>query len=274
MKDSKLCIGRIGIIGAGRVGTTLGMYLDKSLGDGIICGYFSRTADSAREAAELTSSEYFEKLSDLVRSSDTLFITTPDGVIKDIWDCIADEDLTGKIVCHFSGSLSSNVFYGAGDRGVYVASVHPMFAFSDKYHSYEGFSGSCLVVEGQAEAVSALKRLFADELGHTVYSINTEDKTKYHAAAVMLSNHMISLYQAGLYVLESCGFGESTARMLVRPLIEGNVRSMLEKGPRAALTGPAVRGDKETIDSHKQALAGSLEGDVYGILNDYLYTFI
>ena len=79
---------KIGIIGAGKVGFTLGKYL--SIKDVHITGYYSRNAEHALEAAQFTGTTYFENMRELVDASDTLFITTSDGAIGEVWDCIAE----------------------------------------------------------------------------------------------------------------------------------------------------------------------------------------
>ena len=108
---------RIGIIGAGRVGVTMGKYLGDA---GVeVSGFYSKTTQSAVQAAEFTDTTVYKSLQDIVEASDTLMITTPDGVISEVWDCIAGYDLTGKILCHCSGSLSSNVFSGI-DRSCWL----------------------------------------------------------------------------------------------------------------------------------------------------------
>ncbi len=91
---------------------TLGKYLSEAHIP--VTGFYSRTKESAAWAAAFTKTAVFDGLKELITASDTLFITTPDGIIADVWDCIAamDMDLSGYKICHFSGSLSSNVFSG------------------------------------------------------------------------------------------------------------------------------------------------------------------
>ena len=99
---------RAGIIGAGKVGFSLGKYLVEH---GIpVTGYYSRNPASAKEASEFTETVFFENLADIVKDSDTLFITVPDGVIGDVWDDMGDLTVKGKNICHCSGSVSSAVF--------------------------------------------------------------------------------------------------------------------------------------------------------------------
>lgn len=259
---------RIGIIGAGKVGVTLGKYLT---GAGItVCGFYSRTKTSAAQAADFVKTKLYEELEDLIRASDTLFITVPDGEIGNVWDCIAENDLTDKLICHFSGSLSSNVFSGIEHTGATGVSIHPMYAFSDKFTSYEQFHTACLVIEGDLEAVQPMRTLFAEKLGHAVQQIRTEDKVKYHAAAAMASNDMIALLEISMRLLAECGFSDEDSLALLRPLIQNNVKSMLEKGAVEALTGPVERGDIETVQKHLDALGGGPAETVYRDLGNVL----
>lgn len=259
---------RIGIIGAGKVGVTLGKYLTDA---GItVCGFYSRTKTSAAQAADFVKTNLYEDLKDLIRASDTLFITVPDGEIGNVWDCIAKYDLTDKIICHFSGSLSSNVFSEIEHTGAVGVSIHPMYAFSDKFTSYQQFHTACLVMEGDLEAVQPMRTLFAEELGHAVQQIRTEDKVKYHAAAAMASNDMIALLEISMRLLAECGFSYEDSLALLRPLIRNNVESMLEKGAVEALTGPVERGDIETVRKHLDALRGGPAETVYRDLGNVL----
>lgn len=262
---------KIGIIGAGRLGVTMGKYLrDAGL---TVVGFYNKTKEHAIEAAKFTDTNYFSDLEKLVQASDTLFVATPDGVIAEIWDCIALYDLTGKIVCHFSGSLSSHVFSGIEETGASGCSIHPMYAFSDKFHSYEQFHTACLVAEGEESARQVMGRLFRD-LGHTVLTIRAEDKVKYHVAAAMISNDMIALLQTVLQLLEQCGFDGQDSLRLLTPIIHNNVDNMLQAGPKQALTGPIERGDVQTVQKHLQALQGTQADEVYRVLGRVLVDMV
>lgn len=118
-------------------------------------------------------------------------------------------------------------------------------------------------------AYEPLAQMFR-ELGHTVLYLRAENKVKYHAAAAMVSNDMIALFQTVLDLLEQCGFTREDSVGLLRPLVMGNVSNMLDKGPVAALTGPVDRGDTETVHKHLDALADSEAGEVYRVLGKVL----
>lgn len=250
----------IGIIGAGKVGTTLGAYFSCN---GIkVSGFYSRTYRHAAEAADFTKTKAYSDIKQLIRESDTLLITTPDGEIKNVWDCISSEKLDGKVICHFSGSLSSHVFSGIEAAGAVGCSIHPMFAFCDRFHSYQTFSAAVLTVEGQKEALDRMCPLF-EGLGHRVLVVKAENKMKYHAAAAFASNYMIGLFHASLSLLADCGFSEEESRLLLNPLVRNNVQTMLEKPLTEALTGPIERKDMQTIRGHFAALADSNAEEIY-----------
>ena len=52
------------------------------------------------------------------------------------------------------------------------------------------------------------------------------------------------------------GAGEEAENFL-RPLVENNIRRMLESSPEKALSGPVERNDVETVQKHLQILQGS-----------------
>jgi len=246
---------KIGIIGAGKVGTTLGKYLNMH---GVpVVGFFSRSHKSAEAAAEFAETAAYHTLEELVSASDTLFLTTPDGEIGRVWDCISKTGLQEKIICHFSGSLSSHVFSGIGQTGAYGCSIHPMYAFGGKFTSYQQFHTAILTLEGQQRAVQEMSALFGGQLGHKILAIRAEDKMKYHAAAAVASNYMIGLFQVSLQLLKECGFSEEDGKLLLRPLIQVNVENMLEKGVKEALTGPIERNDVGTVEKHLQAISST-----------------
>lgn len=245
----------IGIIGAGKVGVSVGRYLkDNNIQ---ISGFYDIDSDNAAFAAQFTQTDCFSDLEELVKLSDTLFITTPDNVIGSVWDCIRNKNMSvqNKIVCHFSGALSSDVFTDSQSTGAGVCSIHPMLAFSDKLTSYRIPANTFFAIEGDETAVSALKSLF-ESLGNTVCRIDKSKKSLYHTAASVLSNELVALLDMGYSLLEQCGFSRDDAVGATKNLVSGNVKSVLEIGCVNALTGPVERNDLQTVKKHVESLQG------------------
>lgn len=249
----------IGIIGAGKVGCSMGKYVVQHRIS--VSGYYSKTKQSAMEAAELTRTECFEDLTDIILASDTLWIATPDDRIREVWDCIAKYDIQDYIICHFSGSLSSDVFSGIEKKKAHPCSIHPIYAFSDKNTSYQKLNEAYFTIEGDDYAVEHMTALL-QKMGNHVTRIKPQRKALYHSAASLVSNHVLGVIHAGIQTMEDCGFTREEAYQALTPLILNNVQNACEKGCREALTGPIERNDVETVDRHLAALTGTAK-DIY-----------
>ena len=245
---------RIGFIGAGRMGFTFGKHLVS--GGANVAGYFSRSTDSAKEAAAFTDSSCYETIDALVADCDAIFITVPDGQIADVAGTLdrSGDALRSKILVHTSGALSSRIF-SKMRTPVHGCSIHPIYATSSKYESYKGFERAFMTLEGDEKAIAYFEPLLK-KLGHGTKVISPEDKVRYHASCVMASNLVIGLYSLAVENFKACGFGGEEAERALMPLFKNNAENLVAYGMRDALTGPVARGDMETVRKHKEVLAG------------------
>ena len=261
---------RIGFIGAGKMGFTMGKHLVDKKADVCVMGYYSRDTESARQAARFTGTKYYEKLEDLICECDAIFLTVPDGQIAYMAKTISELDealLDEKILCHTSGALSSQVFSGMSSH-VYGYSIHPMYAVSSKLESYTNFSQSYITIEGDHKFLMYFRNLF-ESLGHKVSVIAADKKVLYHAAAVYASNLVIALYSKATKLLTDCGFTKDEANKALKPLFMNNATKLYESSPVESLTGPVERGDIETINKHLGALDND-EREIYRLLSKEL----
>jgi len=257
---------KTGIIGAGKVGTSLGRYF--MFGGLSISDFFDADKQSAQDAAAFTNSESME-LDELVTMSDALFLTVPDGRITSVWDQIKDLPLAGKFICHCSGALSAGeAFPGITDKGAFGYSIHPLFAVSDKFHSWKELTHAYFTIEGDSEHLEEISDLFRS-LGNQVRHIKAEDKVKYHCAAAICSNQVIALIQQGLSIMCECGFDEDSALKALAPIITGNVAHIVKDGTTASLTGPVERCDTGTVKKHLACLTGK-DKVLYKLLSEKL----
>ncbi len=125
-------------------------YYFRSKGVNVI-GFSSRSNNT--EDFELYSREK------LINNSDIIFITTNDDNIQTVWNKIKDMNLKEKIICHCSGSVSSEIFKGADSEN--VCSVHPMLAFNSKHTSLNAISNAFFTVEGGGKAVDTVSEILS-----------------------------------------------------------------------------------------------------------------
>lgn len=242
---------KIGIIGAGRVGCSIGKYLRTK--DIELAGYYDVDSAAAKEAAEFTRTESFDSLKQLADQSQIIFITTPDSFIIPVWEQLKELSLTNQIICHCSGALSSDSFSGRESMSVSCCSIHPMLPFSNKFSSYQQLEHAFFTVEGHPHAVQVITDLLTS-YGNEVCRIDAAAKPEYHAAASILSNQVIAVLDTGYRLLEDCGFSRKKAVAATAALVRQNIENVLSQGCVHALTGPIERGDVATVEKHLHCL--------------------
>lgn len=256
----------IGFVGAGKAGVSLGAYFrSKGLE---ISGYLSRSRKSAISAAELTSSKAFTALSDLVTASDIIIVSTPDGSIAKVWKELRKCDIRDRIVCHLSGSLSSDIFDGIEAKGSIGYSVHPMFAFGGRDGNFEDVEKAFFTIEGAKERLDEVREIFLCT-GNRTFVIDKKQKHLYHVSNVMVSNLVTALLSLGTESFERCGVSGGEALEALLPLIKGNIENIAKRGFPGSLTGPVERNDTDTIMKHLDVL-GEEERQIYSLLSKKL----
>lgn len=258
---------RIGFVGAGKVGTTLGAYFrSKGLN---IAGYASRNPESSQRAAKITSSQSLT-MNELVADCDMLWITTPDTQIKEVWKALNNCCLDGKIIIHCSGAMSSEVFQEIAEKNAFGYSIHPMFAFAHQNGDFDGLKSANFTVEGDPTRLEVIRQYF-NILGNPVFIIDRQDKPNYHLANVMVTNLVLALIHLGTECLSQCSSFQEVALPALLPMIQNNLDNLKRSGFIDSLTGPVERNDLETIKKHLQCLA-PLSETIYKELSKRLVT--
>jgi predicted short-subunit dehydrogenase-like oxidoreductase (DUF2520 family) len=246
--------GSFAILGAGRLGRTLGRLLARRGHTplGISC----RTLRSARSAvAFIGAGRPTTSNTKAAAGSSLVLIATPDRVIAPLARELADSGLPwrGRVVAHTSGALASGALEPLRRRGAQVASLHPLASIADPREGFRRFHGIPFAIEGDPKAVRALRRL-VESLGGVPITIPRQAKALYHLVACLLSNDLVALLSFGLDAARALGLSRREAIRLYLPLVRGTVDNVDRLGPVKALTGPVSRGDVETLRLHGEAL--------------------
>ena len=256
----------IAFIGAGKVGCSLARYL--ACDGGVrLAGFFSRSAEHAREAAAFAGGVAFNSLEATVAAADVMFVTTPDAAIADVGRGLARAGgglLAGKIVAHCSGATPSSALEACRDASASICSCHPLYAVSSRFDSWRELSDCTFAIEGDEHACDVVGGIVRAR-GNEVVAIDGAQKARYHAAAVMASNLVVGLFDMAADELVTCGFTRDGAERALAPLFLGNASHVAADGVEASLTGPAARGDEATISRHLACLEGDSRG-VYELL--------
>ena len=244
---------RVTIIGAGRVGMTIGR-LCHTTGAGQVVDVLTR--DRVRTAAALAfigsgdASDY-----DHLQPADIFLLTVPDDRIEAACIQLAETGVlsAASVVAHCSGAHASTLLGSASRAGAAVASIHPVRSFADPARVVANFSGTVCAIEGDPLALAALGSLF-QAFGARLITVDAANKTLYHAGAVFASNYLVTLIDAAIQSYGHAGIGADDALLMIAPLLRETTENVFRLGPVAALTGPIARGDMGTVARQQNAL--------------------
>ncbi|MDO4545791.1 MAG: DUF2520 domain-containing protein [Bacillota bacterium] len=267
MARRRRCKLNTGFIGAGKVGCSLGKYFSEKAPGLQVKGYYDFHRNSSQDAAKFVHVKSYETLKDLIGECDMIFLTVPDGSIKDVWKEVSRHDVNGKLICHCSGSMSaSDAFEGLKETGALGYSIHPLFAVSDKYHAYKELPGVFFTLEGSDPCLSMIREML-EQMGNPVRIIAPDKKTTYHCGAATASNLVCGLIDLSIELLKDCGFEEPDAIKALAPILTGNMQHIASNGPAASLTGPIERNDVNTVREHLGCLKDDDARQLYRLLS-------
>jgi len=153
---------------------------------------------------------------------------------------------------HCSGALPADIMAPLKAREVKLISFHPMMTFVSGSRR-RSLRGIYIGIEGDKAAVTLGFRI-AQDIGAIPIEIPTEWKPTYHLSGVWASNFLVGLIQQAVSLLEKTGCDGATSWKILEPLVKGTLDNIHRLGIEGALTGPAQRGDINTIQRHLKQL--------------------
>ena len=240
------------IVGSGAVGSALALELSRA--GYPLAGIVSRSISRARSLASRTGADHALRLDKpLPVQTRQVFLCVPDDFIHAVAGRLGTlhSSWENTIVAHLSGALTSDNLAPLTDRGAEGMSFHPIQSFSNR--SPGSFKGIYIGLEGSERALTIGRHLALDLGAHPII-IDKSGKKTYHLAASIASNHLVVLVGMARALLESIGCSEQDAAAMLGPLILTTAQNTTSMPPGEALTGPAVRGDINTIGFHFETL--------------------
>ena len=212
----------VAVVGAGRLGTALAVALGKA-------GY-AVEGPLGRGAAP--------------SEADIVLLCVPDSQIAAAAGALTvGTRRPGPLVGHCSGAT------GLGVLAPHEAfSLHPLMTVTAHGARFEGAGAA---VAGATERARMVARELASALGLQAVEVADQDRAAYHAAASIASNFLVTLEAAAERIAATAGIDRS----LLAPLVRATVENWAALGPEQALTGPAARGDEETVARQRAAVA-------------------
>lgn len=241
----------VGIVGAGAVGTALGVALDRA---GWPVGAVA-SRDPARRARfhELVpGARAFAEAAALIDDVELVILAVPDDVVATVAGSL--RLYAGQAVIHTSGRLGAEVLQPAMAAGTQAGAFHPLVAFADLDRALAALHGATIAIEGDEELAAHLAEM-AEAIGGVPVRLEPGSKAAYHAAAVLSAGGVVALLDTIREIAAVMGLDEAGALRVYLPLVQQTIANARALGIAPALTGPATRGDAGTVDAHLRALA-------------------
>jgi len=252
---------RVFVLGAGRAGRGLARAL--RLGGVDVSGLHGRHAGDPEDRATVGA------LPDTIGGATTVLVTVRDAQLDAALRELARAPLRAEaVVLHASGSADPPALAGLRSLGHAAGTFHPLVPLSDPARAPALLRDAWIGLDGD-DAARARGRALADALGAHTLDIPAGRKPLYHAAAVLVSNFPPVLLALGERAMADAGLPRDLARRALLPLWTAAADNARAATFPASLTGPAVRGDVETVRANMEALAGDPTAlEVYRVMTD------
>ncbi len=237
---------RVGVVGAGRVGAVLAAALDAA-GHHVVAAAGESDA-SRRRIAELLPGTVNEKPSVVARSCDLLLLTVPDDMLPNVVAMLSASGAIheGQYVVHTSGRHGLAVLDAAKAVGARPVALHPAMTFTGTAVDLGRLSGCVFGLTAEPGERAFTEALVADLGGRPMW-VAEEMRSLYHAGLAHGANHLVTLVSQAMELLAAAGADDPAGTL--RPLLTAALDNALDQGD-AALTGPIVRGDVNTVVAH------------------------
>jgi predicted short-subunit dehydrogenase-like oxidoreductase (DUF2520 family) len=255
---------KVGIISAGRVGTALGVALERVDHVVVACSAVSR-ASRLRAERRLPDTPV-APAADVAGNAELLLLAVPDTELPGLVSGLAATAAVrpGTIVVHTSGVNGVDVL--APLKGCIPLAIHPAMTFTGSDEDIARLPDTCFGITAADEVGYAIAQSLVLEIGGEPFRVPEQARTLYHAALAHAGNHIVTVVTDALDALRAAVSGTELlgqqlvdnqpggiAERILGPLARAALENTLQRG-QAALTGPIARGDAGVVAGHLRAL--------------------
>lgn len=253
----------VSFIGAGNLAWHLALALDN--GDFSVREVYSRNKKNAEAlVSNLYNAEVHPSLDFSNSQSHVFILAISDDSIEEVAQEIALPE--NAILIHTSGSqpLSALGYAATSNIGV----LYPLQSFSKT--KKVDFAEIPVFIESEDRETEKVLIALAKSITKKVVKISSAERKALHVAAVFASNftnHMLLIAQE-IMKENKLSFD------WLKPLIAEMINKSLTIGPENAQTGPARRGDLETLDKHVNFLKHDQQvTEIYKIVSQHIVDY-
>ncbi|BDX30040.1 oxidoreductase [Mycobacterium antarcticum] len=257
----------VGIISAGRVGTALGVALERADHVVVACSAISRA--SRQRAEQRLPDTRVLPVQDVAAQAELLILAVPDAELAGLVSGLAATGSVrpGTIVVHTSGANGIGVLRPLTELGCIPLAIHPAMTFTGSDEDVARLSGACFGITAADDVGHAVAQSLVLEIGGEPFGVREDARALYHAALAHGGNHVTTVLLDAVEALRAALRGQELlgqevvgdapggiAERVLGPLARASLENALQRG-QSALTGPVARGDAAAVTAHLRALA-------------------
>jgi predicted short-subunit dehydrogenase-like oxidoreductase (DUF2520 family) len=257
---------KVGIISAGRVGTALGVALERADHVVVACSAISHASKS--RASRWLPDTPIVPPTDVAAGSELLLLAVPDVELAGLVSGLAATSAVrpGTIVAHTSGANGIGVLSPLAQQGCIPLAIHPAMTFTGADEDISRLPDACFGITAADDIGYAIAQSLVLEMGGEPFCVREDSRVLYHAALAHASNHLVTVVADALDALRAAMRGDELlgqqrvdgqpggiAERVIGPLARAALENTLQRG-QAALTGPVARGDAATVARHRRAV--------------------
>jgi len=239
------------LVGPGRVGTSLGEWARAA---GAVCRAVAgraRSADLAALAERWQAVATTTALWD-APAVDLVLIAVPDAAIPEVARRLAGRVRSG-VALHTAGALGPSVLAPLETTGIAIGCLHPLRAFPASEPDPAAARGTFYALDGDARARTLGRRL-AEALGGEAAVVPEAVRPVYHLAASFAAGGVATVYASAIALARAGGVPAAAYPGYARLAAGALEAAAAAAEPADAITGPAVRGDLDTVERQLAAL--------------------
>jgi predicted short-subunit dehydrogenase-like oxidoreductase (DUF2520 family) len=258
---------KVGVISAGRVGSALGVALERADHVVVACSGVSR-ASRQRAQRRLPDTPVMSP-PDVAANAELLLLAVPDSELAGLVSGLAATSAVrpGTIVAHTSGANGVGVLAPLTHDGCTPLAIHPAMTFTGSDEDITRLPDTCFGITAADQVGYAIAQSLVLEMGGEPFCVGEDARVLYHAALAHAGNHIVTVLADAVEALRAALrgselLGQQTiddqpgglAERIAGPLARAALENTLLRG-QAALTGPVARGDAAAVAEHLAALA-------------------
>ncbi|WP_025762862.1 Rossmann-like and DUF2520 domain-containing protein [Dyadobacter tibetensis] len=241
---------KISIVGSGNVAWHLSQALEDA--GHWICEIYSRNPHhAALLAAQLYDTDVVDSLNFSESPAELILLAISDHALDEVMQQIVLPENT--ILVNTSGTTTlaalQNLVDIYSDVDVQTGIFYPLQTFTKGVPLNYNTIPFC--IESRDKETEERLISLAETISGQVKVLNSYERLVYHVAAVFASNFTTHLLAISHHIVQN----EDLDFELLKPLISATIEKALSaEDPAEGLTGPALRGDSNTLDRHLEYL--------------------